>query len=465
MGKSIKYISSLLCVLFVTCFFCSAFYADNALDTSYDFIWKIGNYVWGQETTETGVVCPKCGTALRQIDHGTCSKCGYNAMVVDDDGKVTFSTGGGKAGSGVGRPKAYKDDNTPAVLSTGEYTMYVHPTFIRKSTRLPFVNGTQNSKDSSTGAVLEDSFFTITLETNRISASFASTSNFSFSIDSYVYYYITAPVTGNYQFFDWEYEDVKCAGNFQLLDKQLSVQILNLRKGDTNKEVYFYVQSNYISSGQFTYISVPDLMVKYTPFNEKTQSYQPLEKVPSITANNKEVTGTIYHDTVNNYYYSYDDDDNCTVYVENKKGDIIGDITYNTTENTYVTNIYPGASIGDDEPGSTPTPTPTPGGGTIVTPGGDNPGSTSTPESGNKGDGGSSGWNPFKWLTDLLKDIVETILKGLWKLLTSIFGFILWLLSLLFKLFPWMPNSGILALCAGVVVVTVIRIIKFITGR
>ena len=66
---------------------------------------------------------------------------------------------------------------------------------------------------------------------------------------------------------------------------------------------------------------------------------------------------------------------------------------------------------------------------------------------------------------DLLKDIVETILKGLWKLLTSIFGFILWLLSLLFKLFPWMPNSGILALCAGVVVVTVIRIIKFITGR
>ena len=117
------------------------------------------------------------------------------------------------------------------------------------------------------------------------------------------------------------------------------------------------------------------------------------------------------------------------------------------------------------DPGENPTPTPTPGGGTTVTPGGDNPGSTSTPESGNKGDSGSSGWNPFKWLTDLLKDLVESILKGIWKLLTSIFGFILWLLSLLFKLFPWMPNSGILALCAGVVVVTVIRIIKFITGR
>ena len=105
----------------------------------------------------------------------------------------------------------------------------------------------------------------------------------------------------------------------------------------------------------------------------------------------------------------------------------------------------------------TPTATPKPGGGTVPTPGGDSSG-------GNSGSS-DSGWNPFKWLTDLLKDLIEDILKGLWKLLTSIFGFILWLLSLLFKLFPWMPNSGILALCAGVVVVTVIRIIKFITGR
>ena len=103
-----------------------------------------------------------------------------------------------------------------------------------------------------------------------------------------------------------------------------------------------------------------------------------------------------------------------------------------------------------------PSPTPT----TPPTPGGDNPGG-----SGSGSGSGDNSWNPFKWLTDLLKDLIEDILKGLWKLLTSIFGFILWLLSLLFKLFPWMPNSGILALCAGVVVVTVIRIIKFITGR
>lgn len=443
MGKLVKYIASVLCALVVVCSLSSVVFADSLLDPTYDTALKNFNYVWGQETSETGVICPKCGTAIRKIDHFTCPNCGYNSMVVDSDGKATFTAGGGKANStGVGRPKAYKEDNTPAVLSTGEYTMYVHPTFVRRLTGLPYVNGTQ--------AVLYDDgesdtdFLTSTLDINRITCSFYSvSSNYTFSIMSNVYYYITAPVTGNYQFFDWKYEDVKCAGSFQDLDKQLSVQVLNLHKGDTSKEVYFYVQSNVIYSGDFTYISAPDLMVKYTPFNEKTQSYQPLEKVPSIKANDKEITGTIYHDPVNNYYYSYDSENNCTIYVENKKGDIIGDITYNTTDNTYVTNIYPGATTGED----TPTPTPKPSG-----------------DYDSNNSGGSS-WNPFKWLTDLLKDIVETILKGLWKLLTGIFGFILWLLSLLFKLFPWMSNSGILALCAGVVVVTVIRIIKFITGR
>lgn len=111
-------------------------------------------------------------------------------------------------------------------------------------------------------------------------------------------------------------------------------------------------------------------------------------------------------------------------------------------------------------PSPTPAPTNPPTPTTPPTPGGYNPGG-----SGSGSGSGDNSWNPFKWLTDLLKDLIEDILKGLWKLLTSIFGFILWLLSLLFKLFPWMPNSGILALCAGVVVVTVIRIIKFITGR
>lgn len=186
---------------------------------------------------------------------------------------------------------------------------------------------------------------------------------------------------------------------------------------------------------------------QYTTINEINETVTNISNNP-IIYNNETKQYYTYNSVTNNYYY----------------------ITYEQQPSTPTPSPSPSPSPAPSEsptpdPGENPTPTSTPGGGTIITPGGDNPGSTSTPESGNKGDGGSSGWNPFKWLTDLLKDLIESILKGIWKLLTSIFGFILWLLSLLFKLFPWMPNSGILALCAGVVVVTVIRIIKFITGR
>lgn len=112
------------------------------------------------------------------------------------------------------------------------------------------------------------------------------------------------------------------------------------------------------------------------------------------------------------------------------------------------------------DPTEPPTPTATPnpgGGGTVPTPGGD-PG----------GSGGSSGgdsWNPFKWLTDLLKDIIEGILKAIWKLITSLFGFLLWLLSLVGDIFPFIPVQAVTAITASVVIVAVIKIIKFITGR
>ena len=97
-----------------------------------------------------------------------------------------------------------------------------------------------------------------------------------------------------------------------------------------------------------------------------------------------------------------------------------------------------------------------PGGGTI-----------STPETGDKDNNSGSGWswNPLKWLSDLLKDIVEGIIKTIWKLITSLFGFLLWLLSLVGKLFPFIPGQAILAVTSAVVIVAVIRIIKFITGR
>lgn len=94
-------------------------------------------------------------------------------------------------------------------------------------------------------------------------------------------------------------------------------------------------------------------------------------------------------------------------------------------------------------------------------------GTISTPETGGKDNNTSSGWswNPLKWLSDLLKDIVEGIIKAIWKLITALFGFLLWLLSLVGSLFPFIPGQAVLAVTSAVVIVAVIRIIKFITGR
>ena len=235
---------------------------------------------------------------------------------------------------------------------------------------------------------------------------------------------------------------------------------------DTDTKLPWVYNKKYISTtqipianGQYT-VSVPDgVYWRVWQWDEASQT------LTGVNSSN-------WHSTINNFLFNATGEyifEFCKA--DGSDFDTAKDVTLKL-KNDKITDYEDGGTIVEEptpspspEPTETPSPTdpptptatPTPGGGTVPTPGGDSGG-------GNSGSS-DSGWNPFKWLTDLLKDIVETILKGLWKLLTSIFGFILWLVSLLFKLFPWMPNSGILALCAGVVVVTVIRIIKFITGR
>ena len=446
MEKYVKKVAILLSVLLCICFVPLSAFADvldDKLSPGEKLMYQNFNYVWGQETSETGITCPKCGTAIRKIDHFTCPNCGYNSMVVDSDGKTTFTAGGGKAGSGVGRPKAYKDDNTPTVTSSGLYTMYVHPQFCLVS-GIPQKAGTFNAYRN--GVRLENSFFSRTIETNRLYFSFKTDNNIYFTCEGRVYYKIVAPVTGHYEFKEWSASAVESGNGFLSLDSDLSIKLreINLSKGNTEEGLYFYYKLGDLASGQFTYINAPDLVVKYTPYNGRTNSYQPLEKVPSIKANDKEITGTIYHDPVNNYYYSYDSENNCTIYVENKKGDIIGDITYNTTENTYVTNIYPGATTGED----TPTPDPT-----------GKPGNSS----------GSSWWDKLlskigDAIIDGLLGAVSAVLKLIFKLFSTILSWIIWAVSRVFDLLPFLPPGLGGLLVGGVVVCFVIGIIKFIRG-
>lgn len=107
-----------------------------------------------------------------------------------------------------------------------------------------------------------------------------------------------------------------------------------------------------------------------------------------------------------------------------------------------------------DKPGggTDPTPVPTPGGGTVPAPGGDS----------NISGGDDEGL--FGWLWDLLKDLVKAILKAIFKILSNILGFLIWIVERVGLLLPFLPAPAIAALGAGVVLIFVIRIIRFIRG-
>lgn len=113
------------------------------------------------------------------------------------------------------------------------------------------------------------------------------------------------------------------------------------------------------------------------------------------------------------------------------------------------------------DPGTTPTPTPKPGGGTIIVPGGGGSGSGS---GNNSGISGGDDEGLFGWLWDLLKDLVKAILKAIFKILSNILGFLIWIVERVGLLLPFLPAPAIAALGAGVVLIFVIRIIRFIRG-
>lgn len=104
------------------------------------------------------------------------------------------------------------------------------------------------------------------------------------------------------------------------------------------------------------------------------------------------------------------------------------------------------------DPGTNPTPVPTPGGGTVPAPGGDSNIS------------GGDGEGLFGWIWDLLKDIVKSILKAIFKIIANILGFLIWIVERVGLLLPFLPGPAVAALGAGVVLVFVIRIIRFIRG-
>lgn len=206
----------------------------------------------------------------------------------------------------------------------------------------------------------------------------------------------------------------------------------------------------------------------------------------NITINNNTWNGNIYTDNSTNLTYIYPQ--STTI---NEKNETVTNISntpiiYNnetkqyytydqTTKNYYYItyNAQPTPSPSPSPaPSESPTPAPTPDPGTTPTTTPKPGGSISTPETGKPG--GSSGSGQSWWdklldkignaVIDGLLGAVSAVLKLIFKLLSTILSWIIWAVSRVFDLLPFLPPGLGGLLVGGVVVCFVIGIIKFIRG-
>ena len=216
-------------------------------------------------------------------------------------------------------------------------------------------------------------------------------------------------------------------GSIATINKQTNITINN---NTWNGNIYTDNSTN------LTYI-----YPQYTTINEKNETVTNISNTP-IIYNNETKQYYTYDQTTKNYYY----------------------ITYNAQPT-------PSPSP-NPAPSESPTPTPTPDPGTTPTPTPKPGGSISTPETGKPGSSSGSGQSWWDKLLDKLGNAVidgllgavSAVLKLIFKLLSTILGWIIWAVSLVFTLFPFLPPGVSGLLVGGVVVCFVIGIIKFIRG-
>lgn len=201
------------------------------------------------------------------------------------------------------------------------------------------------------------------------------------------------------------------------------------------------------NSNNLTYI-----YPQYTTINEKNETVTNISNTPIIY--NSETKQYYTYDIVtNNYYY----------------------ITYEQQPATPTPSPSPSPSPAPTEtpaPSESPTPAPTPDPGTTPTPTPKPGGSISTPETGKPGGSSGSGQSWWEKLLDKLGSAfidgllgaISAVLKHIFKLLSTILGWIIWLVSQVLTLFPFLPPGLGALLIGGVVVCFVIGIIKFIRG-
>lgn len=500
-----KVIALLLCIMFV-CILCFPAYADSD-DSSGDGYSAI--------ISDIPKICPTCGAALHAFWFSTSGA--EVELTISDEGKVTIPAGAGvfatinlrckscgyekaetrlfgldwggekpgqwevkQAPSGIGRKDlpGYADDNgTPTYNSNGELQVTVYP-------RLSFTSSS-NLQDYPVSISANHNYAVWTIDGLTVTGR----STYSGTTDScYVYfdYFLSAPVSGTY-YIATQQEYVKnryisSSGKFVNSSFSAGSYSFYLRKGGTksfnSSQISFSCNRiGYANSTVTSYFCpiiltvVPDA----TTINQQT----------NITINNNTWNGNIYVDNSNNLTYIYPQYTTINENNETVTNISTNPIIYNsetqqyytydsTTNNYYYITHVESTPTPSPEPSPSPTPdpgtapTPTPGGGS----GGDNSGGNGGSGGSGSGDSGSSGTSWWEKLLDKLGSAlidgllgaISAVLKLIFKLFSTILGWIIWLVSQVLTLFPFLPPGLGALLIGGVVVCFVIGIIKFIRG-
>lgn len=427
------------------------------------------------EISDTGKVKIPAGAGAFARIHLRCSSCGYEKTETRLLGLDFGAEKPGKlvqAPSGIGRkdlPGYVDDSGTPYIGSSGVLYIAMEHDFIG------FKGFNDNSYycnhriyTPSSSATLSPTYIC----RDDYMAMRVSSSSEKIYPDLEVGYKLVAPIDGYYSVFSRPQYSSVCNSTSGSDFKNSGEVYLSLSNKLYSKGTNIKLSKKYsthAASGSYYYSS--------TLFYASVSGYAILQVKPlvpdykqqaNITINNNTWNGNIYVDNSTNLTYIYPQ--YTTI---NEKNETVTNISntpiiYNNETKQYYTydqttkKYYYITFNAQPTPSPSPTPTPT-----------DKPGgSISTPETGKPG--GSSGSGQSWWdklldkignaVIDGLLGAVSAVLKLIFKLLSTILSWIIWAVSRVFDLLPFLPPGLGGLLVGGVVVCFVIGIIKFIRG-
>lgn len=401
-----------------------------------------------------------------------------------------YETGGGSAGTGgVGRnPSGYVNSNKgiPSVSSDGSYTLEAKY-YVSNTRNITFTGTFVPPEWSKNG---DDYDFTATAD----GITFENRSgNNNLQVPFYGSYWVdVSALKGGYVYIP-KGSLIRDEGNYvkateDSVWREAALTVRTMSFNDNDKVLnFFYKQLFYSYSSPTTFrgnsqsvsyvvmksdkkysFDYPVLYLRYVPYDGA------LKNQTNITINNNTWNGNIYQDNSTNLTYIYPQ--YTTINENNETVTNISNnpIIYNNETKQYytydsVTNNYYYITYETATP--TPSPSPDPGTNPTPTPKPDGSGDVSTPESGKPGSssGGQSWWEKLLGkigdaIVDGLLGAISAVLKLIFKLFTTILGWIIWLVSQVLTLFPFLPPGLGALLIGGVVVCFIIGLIKFIRG-